>query len=262
MTELLEVSGVDKSFGGVPAVAGASLAVEAGTVTALIGPNGAGKTSLFNIVTGFERPDAGEVTFAGRRIDRLPPHLIARAGLVRTFQQPRVLRRLTVLENMLLAAPGQPAESLLRALAPNAGRRDRELTGKAAELLRQVGLEERASDYAGVLSGGQRKLLEFSRALMAGPRLLLLDEPLAGVNPVLRELLLDRLQDLRSEGKITFLIIEHDLESVLSISDAVAVMNLGRVIFRGSPEAAQRDPAVVDAYLGTIDALAAAAAPA
>lgn len=260
MTELLGVSGVVKSFGGAAAIDGASLSVEASSITALIGPNGAGKTSLFNVVTGFERADAGHVTYAGHRIDRLPAHRIARAGLVRTFQQPRVLRRLSVLENMLLPAPHQPAESFFRALGPGAGRADKALAGKALKLLELVRLAERAGDYAGVLSGGQRKLLEFSRALMAEPRVMLLDEPLAGVNPALRELMLERIQQLRSKEGITFLVIEHDLESVMRVSDTVAVMNLGRVIFAGPPHAAQRDPGVVDAYLGTSDALAAAGA--
>ena len=262
MRALLDVNGVVKSFGGAPAVDGASLTVEENSITALIGPNGAGKTSLFNVVTGFEKADAGHVTYDGRRIDRLPAYRIARAGLVRTFQQPRVLRRLSVLENMLLTAPDQPAESFFRALAPGAGRADQALAEKALALLDLVRLADRAGEYAGMLSGGQRKLLEFSRALMAEPRLMLLDEPLAGVNPALRELMLERIQHLRSGKRITFLVIEHDLESVMRVSDTVAVMNLGRVIFTGPPRAAQRDPAVVDAYLGTADALAAAGASA
>jgi neutral amino acid transport system ATP-binding protein len=248
---LLELSGVVKRFGGVPAVDGAGLSVTEGTITALIGPNGAGKTSLFNVVSGFERPDAGVIRYAGARIDGLPPHRLARRGLVRTFQQPRILRRLTVLENMLLGGQRQPGESLWRALGPGAGRRDRELTDRALELLRTVGLDGHAGAYAGVLSTGQRKLLELARALMAEPRLLLLDEPLAGVNPALRELLLERIQELRPQ--VTCLVIEHDLESVMRIAERVAVMDRGRVIYAGDPEAARREPAVLDAYLGTVE---------
>ncbi|MDQ6772342.1 MAG: ABC transporter ATP-binding protein [Candidatus Dormibacteraeota bacterium] len=247
---LLEIRDVVMRFQGVAAVDRATLDVAEGSISALIGPNGAGKTSLFNAVSGFARADSGSVRYRGRRIDRLPPHRVARAGLVRTFQQPRILRRLTVLENLLLAGPGQPGESLWRALMPGADRRDRQLRVHALELLALVRLEDRADAYAGVLSGGQRKLLEFVKALMAEPRLVLLDEPLAGVNPTLRELLLERLLQARASQGTTFLVIEHDLDSVMRVSDEVAVMSQGRVIFHGSPEAARRDPAVVDAYLG------------
>lgn len=248
---LLEVRDVVKRFRGVIAVDRATLDVAEGSITALIGPNGAGKTSLFNVISGFTRPDAGLVLFAGRPIQREPVHRIARRGLARTFQQPKVLRRLTVLDNMLLAAHGHPGESFWRALLPRASQRDRELAGLAQELLALVGLEGRASDLAGVLSGGQRKLLEFARALMTEPRLVLLDEPLAGVNPVLRELMLKRIEQVRRERGVTFLVIEHDLESVMRISDSVAVMSEGGVIFTGDGAAARADRRVVDAYLGT-----------
>jgi branched-chain amino acid transport system ATP-binding protein len=250
LSELLEVDGVVKRFQGVPAVDGASLAVAEHSITALIGPNGAGKTSLFNVISGFSRPDSGRVLFAGRPIQGRPVHGIARLGIARTFQQPKVLRRLTLLENMLLAAQDQPGESLWRAILPGAARRDRELGVRARELLQLVGLEARAGDLAGVLSGGQRKLLEFARALMAEPRLVLLDEPLAGVNPILRELILKRLEEVRSQRGVTFLVIEHDLQSVMRVSDSVAVMNEGRVIFTGTANAARQDRRVVDAYLG------------
>jgi neutral amino acid transport system ATP-binding protein len=250
---LLEVEGVVKRFAGVPAVNGASLVVADHSITALIGPNGAGKTSLFNVISGFSRPEAGRVLFAGVPIEGKPVHSIARLGIARTFQQPKILRRLTLLDNMLLAAPDQPAESFWRALLPDASRRDRELEGQARELLRLVNLEERAADLAGVLSGGQRKLLEFARALMTEPRLILLDEPLAGVNPILRELMLERLVQVRRERSVTFLVIEHDLESVMRVSDSVAVMNEGHVIFSGDGAAAREDPGVVDAYLGRVD---------
>jgi neutral amino acid transport system ATP-binding protein len=250
---LLEVDGVVKRFAGVLAVDGASMVVADHSITALIGPNGAGKTSLFNVISGFSNPEAGRVLFAGVPIQGKPVHSIARLGIARTFQQPKILRRMTLLDNMLLAARDQPAESFWRALLPAAARRDRELDGQARELLRLVNLEDRASDLAGVLSGGQRKLLEFARALMTEPRLVLLDEPLAGVNPILRELLLERLAQVRSERRVTFLVIEHDLESVMRVSDSVAVMNEGRVIFSGAGAAAREDPGVVDAYLGRVD---------
>lgn len=260
-TRLLEVRDIVKRFQGVAAVDRATLNVAEGSITALIGPNGAGKTSLFNIVSGFARADSGSVRYRGRSIARLPPHRVARAGLVRTFQQPRVLRRLTVLDNLLLAGRRQPGESFWRALAPGAGRRDRELRRRALELLALVRLEDRADAYAGVLSGGQRKLLEFVKALMAEPLLVLLDEPLAGVNPTLRELLLQRLREVRASGGITFLVIEHDLGSVMRVSDEVAVMSQGRVIFQGPPDATRRDPAVIDAYLGSADAIVGSGTP-
>ncbi|MGI8562518.1 MAG: ABC transporter ATP-binding protein [Candidatus Dormibacter sp.] len=260
-TRLLEVRDIVKRYQGVAAVDRATLNVAEGSITALIGPNGAGKTSLFNIVSGFARADSGSVRYRGRSISRLPPHRVARAGSVRTFQQPRVLRRLTVLDNLLLAGPRQPAESFWRALAPGAGRRDQELRRRALELLALVRLDDRAEAYAGVLSGGQRKLLEFAKALMAEPLLVLLDEPLAGVNPTLRELLLQRLREVQAGGGITFLVIEHDLGSVLRVSDEVAVMSEGRVIFQGSPEATRRDPAVIDAYLGSAEAIVASGTP-
>jgi branched-chain amino acid transport system ATP-binding protein len=249
---MLEVEGVVKRFGGVPAVDGATLAVEQGSITALIGPNGAGKSSLFNLLTGFLRPERGQVRLEGRRIDRLPPHRIAQRGLVRTFQTARALTRMSVLENMLLAAPDQPGERLWRVVAtPRAvRRREREIEVRARELLELVRLDRLADDYAGTLSGGQRKLLDFGRVLMAEPRVVLLDEPLAGVNPTLGAQLLEHVAWLRAERGLTFLIVEHDLEAVLGASDTVAVMNAGRVIASGPPEHVRADPAVVDAYLG------------
>jgi branched-chain amino acid transport system ATP-binding protein len=249
---MLEVDGVVKRFGGVPAVDGASLAVEQGSITALIGPNGAGKSSLFNLLTGFLRTERGEVRLEGRRIDRLPAHRIARRGLVRTFQTARALTRMSVLENMLLAAPDQPGEQLWRVLAtPRAvRRREREIETRARELLELVRLDRHADDYAGTLSGGQRKLLDFGRVLMAEPRLVLLDEPLAGVNPTLGAQLVEHVAHLRAERGLTFLIVEHDLETVLRASDTVVVMNAGKVIASGPPAQVRNDPAVVDAYLG------------
>jgi neutral amino acid transport system ATP-binding protein len=250
---LLEARDVSKRYGGVVAVDSATLAVEPGSITALIGPNGAGKTTLFNVVSGFARPDGGSVLLGGERIDGNPPHAVARRGLVRTFQTPRVLTRMTVLENMLLAAPRHPGEQVWRLVAtPRAGRRrERELRGRALELLRLVRLDGLAGDYAGTLSGGQRKLLELTRALMTEPRVLLLDEPMAGVNPSLALELLERIRTLREQEGLTFLLIDHDLDVVMSVSDRVIVMSDGRVIAAGTPAEVRADPLVVDAYLGT-----------
>lgn len=248
---ILQVDGLVKRYGGVPALDGATLEVREGSITALIGPNGAGKTSLFNVVSGFQRADEGRVRFRGEAVDRLPVHRIARVGLVRTFQQPKILRRMSVLENMLLAGRDQPGESLWRLpLRHGRRRREAELEARARDLLHSVNLDGHAGDYAGTLSGGQRKLLEFARILMTDPHMMLLDEPTAGVNPALRERLLERILAVREERGITVLLIEHDLEMVMTVSDTVAVMNAGRVIFRGRPDEVQRSAAVIDAYLG------------
>ena len=249
---LLEVRDVVRSFGGVRAVDGASLEVETGSITSLIGPNGAGKSTLFNIVSGFLRAETGTVSFEGRRIDRLPPHRIAQAGLVRTFQTARALARMTVLENVLLAAPRQPGERLLRNVigARTTRRREREASARAHELLQLVRLDGHAAELAATLSGGQRKLLDFARVLMTDPRLVLLDEPMAGVNPVLRGELLEHVVSLRETHGVTVLLVEHDLEVVMGVSDRVVVMSNGSVIASGPPESVRSDARVVDAYLG------------
>ena len=251
MSALLEVHGVFKHYGGVVAVQDASLAVESGSVTALIGPNGAGKTTLFNIVSGFVHPERGRVVFDGRRVDRKAPHRVARAGLVRTFQTAKALTRMTVLDNMMLAASDQPGEHLWGLGIPLRVRsKEREIAERARELLALVRLEAHAEAYAGTLSGGQRKLLEFARALMTRPRMVLLDEPMAGVNPTLGLQLLDRVEILRREEGMTFLLIEHDLEVVMAVSDVVNVMSNGTVIASGPPNEVRRNRDVIDAYLG------------
>ena len=252
MSPLLEAREIRKRYGGVVAVDAATLSVEPRSITALIGPNGAGKTTLFNVVSGFARPDSGSVLLGGERIDGRTPHAVARRGLARTFQTPKALTRMSVLENMLLAAPRHPGEQLWRLVAtPGAGRRrEREIRERALELLGLVRLDGLAGDYAGTLSGGQRKLLELTRALMTEPRLLLLDEPMAGVNPTLALQLLDRIRTLREEQGLTFLLIDHDLDVVMSVSDRVIVMNEGRVIAAGTPAEVRSDPQVADAYLG------------
>jgi len=250
---LLEVRGVTRSFGGVRAVDNASFDVAAGSITALIGPNGAGKSSLFNIVSGFLRAERGSVTFAGRTIERRAPHRIAQAGLVRTFQTPRALTKMSVLENVLLATPHHPGERLGRVFATPRTTRSHESGAEreARRLLKLVRLDRQADDYAGTLSGGERKLLDFARVLMTEPRLILLDEPMAGVNPTLGRQLLEHIVEVRGKRGVTFLLIEHDLDLVMRASDTVVVMNEGRILTAGTPDEVRSDERVVDAYLGS-----------
>lgn len=250
MSANLQVRDVVRAFDGVRAVDGASLEVEAGSITGLIGPNGAGKSTLFNCISGFLRPQSGRVLLDGKRIDRRAPHRVAHAGLVRTFQTPRALTRMTVLENVMLAAPRHGGERLGGSLVPSARRREREVRKRAAELLGLVRLEEHAAELAGTLSGGQRKLLDLVRALMTEPRILLLDEPMAGVSPTLRVELLEHILGLRERDGVTLFIVEHDLDFVMRASDRVIVMNNGQVITQGSPDEVRADERVIDAYLG------------
>jgi neutral amino acid transport system ATP-binding protein len=249
---LLVADGVVKRFGGISAVDGASLEVAEASITALIGPNGAGKTTFFNVLTGFHRGDGGSVRFAGEEVLGRPAHAIARRGMVRTFQITKALAAMPVIDNMMLAAPDQPGERFRNLfLRPRTVRaREREVRAEALELLEVFNLSELADDYAGTLSGGQRKLLELARALMTRPRLLMLDEPMAGINPSLGRRLLDHMQTLRRERGMTFLFVEHDMEVVMNHSDSVVVMAEGRVIATGEPQRVREDPAVIDAYLG------------
>jgi branched-chain amino acid transport system ATP-binding protein len=249
---VLEVEGVYKHFGGIRAVNGATFDVADGSITALIGPNGAGKTTLFNLVTGFYRPDAGRIEYRGKSIYGKAPYAIARRGMVRTFQITKALAAMPVIDNMLLAGPRQPGEQLPTLFGrPGASRRrEKEIEENAWELLKTFNLDTKADDYAGTLSGGQRKLLELARALMTEPTMVLLDEPMAGINPTLGRRLLDHMQRLRADHGVSFLFVEHDMEVVMNHSDEVVVMAQGAVIAQGKPDEVRNDQAVIDAYLG------------
>jgi neutral amino acid transport system ATP-binding protein len=251
---LLEVEGVIKRFGGIRAVDGATMKVREGKITALIGPNGAGKTTLFNVLTGFYKGDRGSVRFDGNEILGESPHRIAQRGMVRTFQITKALAAMPVIDNMMLAAPNQPGEQLRNIVfRPGAVRgRETQVRAQAMTLLDLFNLTKLADDYAGTLSGGQRKLLELARALMAEPKLLLLDEPMAGINPTLGARLLDHIKMLRRDLGVTFLFVEHDMEVVMNHSDLVVVMAEGRVIAEGEPRDVRSDKRVIDAYLGDV----------
>ena len=248
---ILIAQGVRRQFGGLVAVDVEHVEIQRGAITALIGPNGAGKTTFFNLLTGFDTPNEGQWTFNGKELAGVPPHKVARLGMVRTFQLTKALFRLTVLQNMLLGATGQRGESFFRGLIPALWKgQEREITVRAEELLTRFKLNEKSDDFAGSLSGGQRKLLEMARALMVGPELVMLDEPMAGVNPALTQSLLGHIKNLREEG-MTVLFVEHDMDMVRDISDWVIVMGQGKVIAEGPPHDVMRNQAVIDAYLGT-----------
>jgi branched-chain amino acid transport system ATP-binding protein len=242
VTALLEARSLRKRFGGVAALEDCSLTVEEGTITALIGPNGSGKTTVFNLVTGYLPADAGTIEFGGQPVRRPEPARLYRMGLSRTFQQARVFTELTLVQN-LVAAIQQPRRSLLRA---GVGRDDRR---RALDVLGRFGLERLADARAGELSFGQRKLLEFASVLMGRPRVVLLDEPTSGVNPVMIEVMERHIRELHAQG-LTFLIVEHDMHVVMRLCDPVIVLDHGAKIMEGPPHVVQRDPAVLDAYLG------------
>jgi branched-chain amino acid transport system ATP-binding protein/neutral amino acid transport system ATP-binding protein len=248
---LLSVTGIRRSFYGVVALAGVDLTVRAGTITGLIGPNGAGKTTLFNVISGLLAPDAGTIAFDGRDITGWRPDRITAAGLVRTFQIARGFPRLSVRENLMLYAPDQPGEGVGQALLRGgaSAARERALSDAAARLAERLALDRVLDAPASELSGGQKKLLELGRALMAQPRLVLLDEPAAGVNPTLAATLAEHIRALAREGT-TFLVIEHDMALVRQLCDPVIVMTEGRHLIEGSFAAVRADRRVQEAYLG------------
>lgn len=247
---IIVADNVVRKFGGLTAVNVGHLEIQRGAITALIGPNGAGKTTFFNLLTGFDQVDEGSWTFNGIKISGTPPHKVARMGMVRTFQLTKALYRLSVIDNMLLAATKQKGESILRAALPflwNA--QEKAATARSEELLTRFKLIDKRDDFAAALSGGQRKLLEMARALMVEPELVMLDEPMAGVNPALKQSLLGHIKDLREDG-MTVLFVEHDMDMVRDISDWVIVMAQGEIVAEGPPNVVMRDKAVIDAYLG------------
>jgi len=247
---ILVADEVRRHFGGLTAVDVDHLEVQRGSITALIGPNGAGKTTFFNLLTGFDQPDEGTWSFNGSSLAGVPAHQVARRGMVRTFQLTKALARLTVIENMRLGATDQRGENLFRALLRGWRDQENEITERADELLRRFKLDAKRDDFAGSLSGGQRKLLEMARALMVEPEIVMLDEPMAGVNPALTQSLLEHVKNLRELG-MTVLFVEHDMDMVRDISDWVVVMAQGKVIAEGPPATIMADERVIDAYLGS-----------
>ncbi|MDA4121055.1 MAG: ABC transporter ATP-binding protein [Thaumarchaeota archaeon] len=251
MASLLEVRDLRKSFGNLKALDGVTMAVIPQTVNILIGPNGSGKTTLINVVSGFYRPDSGEVTFDGQDITSLPPYKLYAMGLARTFQIPNLFWKLTVLENVLVAEKGHPGESFLFSLLKRTwAKREIEATERAMKILDLLGLGKVTDSLALRLSGGQMKLLEIGRVLMSGSKLILLDEPISGVNPTLAHEIFGRILKLRDDLGVTFLIVEHRLDIALSYVDTVTAMAFGKVVAAGKPELVMSDPKVIEAYLG------------
>jgi branched-chain amino acid transport system ATP-binding protein len=248
---ILIADGVVRSFGGLRAVSVDHLEVQRGVITALIGPNGAGKTTFFNLLTNFDKPDVGHRVFDGHDIDDVPAHKIANFGMVRTFQLTKALSKMTVIENMKLGATGQRGESLWRSILPFVWNgQEKDIERRADALLARFRMDHMRDEFAGTLSGGQRKLLEMARSLMVEPTMVMLDEPMAGVNPALTQSLLGHVTGLRDQG-MTVLFVEHDMDMVQEISDWVIVMAEGEIIAEGPPGSIGQNQAVVDAYLGS-----------
>ena len=247
----MEIRQIAKHFGGVCAVDGVTLDIAPGGIWGLVGPNGSGKTTLFNTILGLYQPDQGEIYFDGRRINNLPPHEIYRLGIVNAFQLPRLFLKLSVLDNMLIAARDHHGDSLFNSLwrRKRWQRQEEELAGEAMKLLKLANLESHAFSPAYELSGGQRKLLEIARGLMAKPKLLLLDEPAAGINPVLGRSIFAKLQEFSRNGT-TFFVVEHRLEILFEFASWVYVMDKGKIVTQGEPKKVINDPIFYQAYLG------------
>ena len=247
---IMVIDGVTRRFGGLTAVDVEHLEIPRNAITALIGPNGAGKTTLFNLLCGFDKPNSGTWSYDGKSLAGIPAFKVARMGQVRTFQLTKALSLLTVLENMKLGAPKQKGEKFWASFVPALWRGQEEANEeKARGLLTRFKLDAKEKDFAASLSGGQRKLLEMARALMSDPNLVMLDEPMAGVNPALTQSLLDHILDLKDLG-VTVLFVEHDMHMVRHIADWVVVMAEGKVVAEGPPDTVMKNPAVIDAYLG------------
>jgi ABC-type branched-subunit amino acid transport system ATPase component len=249
---ILELQGVSKSFDSLRVLQNISLTVETGSIVGLIGPNGSGKSTLFDIVSGFQSGDSGTVIFRGRRLDGRPPHVVARAGLMRTFQLSEGGQRLTAIENLLAAAQDQIEANLVASVLDLRGLlwRERVNIERARDILTLLGLRQVANEYVGTLSGGQRKLVDLGRIFMAKPRLCLLDEPTAGVNPTMTNVILDALKAMRRAEEITLLIVEHNMQVISEICEKVYVLDAGILIAEGSPDAIQADDRVLSTYLG------------
>ena len=248
---IMVVDNVSRSFGGLKAVDVAHLEIQRGAITGLIGPNGAGKTTLFNLLTGFDRPDTGTWAIDGVKLGKRHPHQVARRGVVRTFQLTKALAKMSVLDNVRLGAANQTGERILSSLFRFTWRdQEKQITARAHEMLTRFKLDAKAHDMAGSLSGGQRKLLEMARALMTDPKVVMLDEPMAGVNPALTQSLLEHVKSLRDQG-MTVVFVEHDMDVIRDISDWVVVMAQGAVIAESTPDKLADNTAVVDAYLGS-----------
>jgi branched-chain amino acid transport system ATP-binding protein len=251
-SSILSVRSVRKYFGGVKAVDGISFDVAPYRITGLIGPNGAGKTTVFNLISGLYKPDAGEIFFKGGRIDGLPLHQTFHKGLCRTFQISRELKQMTVVENLMLVPLAQEGERLWRVWLFPGMVHKQELANRdrALEILKIVGLDHLKDEYAGNLSGGQKRLLELARTMMADPEMILFDEPGAGVNPTERKILADRIRQLVREKNITVLLIGHEMELVMDVCSPIVVMERGRKLTEGTPDEVRSDPRVLEVYLG------------
>lgn len=248
---ILSVDGVRRHFGGIVAVDVKHLEVQRGSITALIGPNGAGKTTLFNLLSGFDTPDVGEWRFDGHNMSRVVAHKTASMGMVRTFQLTKSLTKMSVIENMKLGAMHQAGEKWWNGLFPFVWKsQEKKIEERADALLARFKMDHMRNEYAGTLSGGQRKLLEMARALMTQPRLVMLDEPMAGVNPALKQSLNEHIRGLRDDG-MTVLFVEHDMDMVNDVADWVVVMAEGMLIAEGTPEQIGNNPQVIEAYLGS-----------